>query len=55
MKPVDAKLLRELKIIAYEDGWNRQRTKSMIGILRSTPEENRAQLIKVIKERRPKC
>lgn len=52
MKPADVRLLRELKMIAAQDNWSPQRTKSMIGILKSTPEGNRRQLIAVIRERR---
>ena len=49
----DKQHVRELKDIARRDGWSPQRTKSMMGILKSTPAENRAELIRVIKERRP--
>ena len=52
MTTIDAKLVRELKEIARRDGWSTQRTKSMLGILKSTPPENRPALIKVIRERR---
>lgn len=52
MTAADAKLVKELKEIARRDGWSTQRIKSMLGILRSTPPENRPALIKVIKERR---
>ncbi|MBR3238462.1 MAG: hypothetical protein IKF99_08510 [Oscillospiraceae bacterium] len=48
----DKQHVRELKDIARRDGWSPQRTKSMMGILKHTPAENRAELIKVIKERR---
>ena len=52
MTAIDAKLVKELKEIAHRDGWSTQRTKSMLGILKSTPPEQRPALIKTIKERR---
>lgn len=52
MTTIDAKLVKELKEIARRDGWSIQRTKSMLGILKSTPPEQRPALIKTIKERR---
>ncbi|MBQ3329961.1 MAG: hypothetical protein IJG87_02155 [Ruminococcus sp.] len=48
----DKQHARDLKDIARRDGWSPQRTKSMLGILKHTPAENRAELIRVIKERR---
>ena len=55
MTKTDQLLVKELKEIARRDGWSTQRTKSMLGILRSTPEQNRAELLKMIRDRRPKA
>lgn len=47
----DKQHVRELKNIARRDGWSPQRTKSMLGILKNTPAENRAELIKALQTR----
>ena len=52
MKPAEAKIIKTLKTIAREDGWTRQRTKSMLGIFRSQPEYKWPEMLRAVIERR---
>lgn len=50
-------LFAELNRIAVEDGWPKQKRKSMIGVFKCYPDdEARAHMLEVIRNRRPhKC
>ena len=53
MKPAKAKIIKALRVIAREDGWSKQRTKSMLGILKNAPDHKCPEILKAVIERRP--